>query len=128
MFLEPFDKSGLREHILLLLNFVLVSNFQFYRFGFPCEWSWHLVQVRGSKQNIFLLVLRWKLIRAPKTLSMGLPPTRTVSIFKIFPPKQHLHETVVGFQFRAMTEAAKSLKVHKIAHFTKSRETIPLTM
>jgi uncharacterized protein (UPF0305 family) len=33
----------------------------------------------------------------------------TVSIFNIFPPKQHLHEPRSGIQYRAMTEYAESL-------------------
>jgi hypothetical protein len=50
--------------------------------------------VRAQRQNIFLLVLQRKLMRAPETLRIQgykEPRTGTVSTFKNFPPKQYFH-------------------------------------
>jgi hypothetical protein len=48
-------------------------------------------------------------MRAPETLSTGLqrarPRTGTVSIFKIFPPNQHLHERKRGLPVRGAAES-----------------------
>jgi hypothetical protein len=73
----------LMEPFVYFLNFVFVLNFSIFP-SYP-------VSVRGSMARFFLLVLHRKLMRAPETPSTGLQ--KAPEIFKIFPPKQHLHES-----------------------------------
>jgi hypothetical protein len=86
-----------KRRVLFCVSMFSCHIFRFLRLGVVSLLSdliWHLVSVRGDHwQAIFLLVLHWKLIRAPdskvKILSTGLqkPRTGTLSIFKNVPSK-----------------------------------------
>jgi hypothetical protein len=69
MFLLLFDRSEVpthKERVRLLLKLCLrVEFFLFLRLGLYSEWSWHFVAVRAQREDIFLLVLHRKLLRAP---------------------------------------------------------------
>jgi hypothetical protein len=59
-FLVSFDRSEVYRHterVRLLLKLRFRNEFlDFFRLGvvsLPCEWSWHLVPVRGSKERYF---------------------------------------------------------------------------
>jgi hypothetical protein len=74
----------------------------------------------GLNQDVFLMGLHRKLIKASDTLSPGLPRTRKLSIFTIFPSKQHLHEPCIGLLVQGTLEAEESIlaQLHSQGKFT----------
>jgi hypothetical protein len=85
------------------------------------------VQGRGSRARYFSMVLHWKLIIAPdssknsKSGAAGAPDYRTLSIFNIFHPKQHLHESRSGILVRGYELRQKLHKVQLQGKLTTPR-------
>jgi hypothetical protein len=113
MFLVPFDRSyvsALREHVVCFLNFVFMSNFSISHLGvmsLPCEWSWHLVPVRGSEAKYFSIGFTLKVYE-----SRGCKDPHGLGHFsssKFFRPNNICMNTVVDSQYGATTVAVESL-------------------
>jgi hypothetical protein len=128
-----------------LFAFKITLSCRIFRFscigvlGLPCELSWHLVPVLGSKARYFpigfTLAIKKELRIVVKILSLGLqdPRSRTGSIFK----KTHYSETrkskkstqkqmFKSKRTRFVYVGTSDLSIDTKKHMCKSRETIYL--
>jgi hypothetical protein len=100
--------------LFCFLNFVFVSNFstRLSVVGLHCEWSWHLVPVRGLTAKYFSIGSTLEINKNSENSKYGAAKSPGVGQFsssEIFRQHNFCMIPVVGSQYGAMRDAAESL-------------------